>query len=71
MLHPTYISSYLHLQSGAVMQDLTVEQYSTWKDQCSSTCIEDTIAIKFENCQDATLDHLPHLCTVSDCFLIC
>ena len=28
-----------------MMQDLTVEQYSTWKDQCSSTCIGDTIVI--------------------------
>ena len=25
---------------------------------------------KSEHCQDATSDHLPHLCTVSDCFLI-
>ena len=24
--------------------------------------------IKLENCQDATSDHLPHLCTVSDFF---
>ena len=25
---------------------------------------------KSEHSQDATSDHLPHLCTVSDCFLI-
>ena len=62
--------SYLHLHTGAMTRDLTVEHYSTWKDQLSSTCIEDTIVIKLENCQDATSD-LPHHCTVSDCFPIC
>ena len=38
-----------------------MEQYSTWKDQCSSTHIEDIIAIKLENHQDATSDHLPYV----------
>ena len=53
-----------------MMRDLTVEQYSTWKDLYSSTHIGDTIATKSEHHQDATPDHLPHLCTVSDCILI-
>ena len=39
------IAPYLHLYTGAVMQDLAVEQYSTWEDQCSSTHIGDTVVI--------------------------
>ena len=51
-----------------MMRDLAVEQYRTWKDQCSSTHIEDTIVTNLEHYQNTTLD-LPHHCTVSDCSL--
>ena len=50
-------------------RDLTMEQYPTWKDQHSSTHIEDTTVTNLEHDQDATSD-LPHHCTVSDCSLI-
>ena len=43
-------------------RDLAVEQYPTWKDQCSSTRIEDTIGTNLEHYQDATSD-VPHHCT--------
>ena len=59
----------MHLHTGAVMGDLAVEQYPTWKDQHSSTHIEDTIVTTLEHYQVATSD-LPHHCTVSNCSLI-
>ena len=58
----------MHCHTGAMMKDLTVEQYPTWKDQYSSTRIKDTIVTNLEHCQDATSD-LPHHCTVNDCSL--
>ena len=36
----------LHLHTGAMTRDLTVEQYPTQKGQHPSTCIKDTTVIK-------------------------
>ena len=38
------ILTILHLYTGAVTQDLTVDQYSTQKDQCSTAHIGDPTA---------------------------
>ena len=35
-----YQPTYLLLYTGAMMQDLTVDQHSTWMDQHSTTCTE-------------------------------
>ena len=39
------LTSILHPHTAAVMQDIALEQYSTWKDQHSTTHMGDTIAI--------------------------
>ena len=58
----------LHLHTGAMMRDLAVEQYPTWKDLCSSNHFRTLHAMPLEPNQNATSDCYHH-CTVSDCSL--
>ena len=57
---------YLHLHTGAVMRDLTMEQYLTQKDPCSSNCLRTPHAAPLEPTQNATTNY-DHHCTVGDC----
>ena len=49
-------------------RDLTVEQYM--EGPALIHPYRRHHSDKLEHCPDATSNHLPHLCTVSDCFLI-
>ena len=48
------------------MRDLTVEQYPTWKDPCSSNCYRIPHGTPLEPTQNAATNY-DHHCTVSDC----
>ena len=62
--YPVHHNLYLH--TGAMMRDLTVGQYLTRKELCSSNCLWTPHATPLEPTQNAATDY--HcLCTVSDC----
>ena len=58
----------MHLHTGAMMRDLTVEQYLTQKDPHSSNCFRTLHAMSLEPDQNATPD-THYYCTVSELFL--